>query len=460
MDPFVLGGVGIVLVLLFLFLRVPIAFALGSVAAGLTFVFYAWPVGRPFDPAFGLRAIVPLLTANSFDFVHSFAMSMVPLFIALSHLAYHAGITTNIYKAARVWLSRVPGGLAIASILGCGGFSALTGSSVACAAAMGRICAPEMLRHGYGRRLSTASVAVGGTLGSLIPPSVPFILYGIFTEQSIARLFVAGILPGLISLVGFIVVVLVWVRLDPSEAPDFDEPLTLGDRMRGLIGAWPAVLLFGIIIGGIYGGIFTTTEAAAVSAVSAFVIGAALGRLSWAAFVDSIRQTAYQTAMIFLIAFGAKMFVSFVALTGVVPWFVGELVGWHLPSWQLLVMICLLYLLLGMFLDPVGILLLTLPFTVPLATSHGLEPDLVRRGRRQAHRDRPHHAAGRPQCLRHQQRARRRGQGAHDLRGHHALPDRRPDRAGADRRLPGDLAHHSPIDELTEASQRTSRPCR
>ncbi|MEZ5649904.1 MAG: TRAP transporter large permease [Burkholderiaceae bacterium] len=371
MEPFELGSIGIALVLLFLALRVPIAFALGAVAAGCTFVFYAWPAGESFDPAFGLRAIVPLLTANSFDFVHSFVMSMVPLFIALSHIAYHAGITTNIYNAARVWLSGVPGGLAIASILGCGGFSALTGSSVACAAAMGRICAPEMLSRGYGKRLSTASVAVGGTLGSLIPPSVPFILYGIFTEQSIAKLFLAGILPGLVSLVAFVIVVLVWVRSDPTEAPAIEEKIGFDQRIRGLIGAWPAILLFGIIVGGIYGGIFTTTEAAAVSAVAALLIGVALRRLSWAAFIESIRLTAYQTAMIFLIAFGAKMFVSFVALTGVVPWFLTLVQGSDLSQWQLLTTLCLLYLVLGMFLDPIGILLLTLPFTVPLAESMG-----------------------------------------------------------------------------------------
>ena len=274
MDPFVLGSIGISLVLIFLVLRVPIAFALGAVAAGCTFVFYAWPPGREFDAAFGLRAITPLLTANSFNFVHSFSMSMVPLFLALSHIAYHSGITTDIYRSARVWLARVPGGLAIASILGCGGFSALTGSSVACAAAMGRICAPEMIRFGYGHRLATSSVAVGGTLGSLIPPSVPFILYGIFTEQSIERLFLAGILPGLISLIAFVIVVVVWVRIDPSEAPAADEQPTRADKISAIAGIWPAMILFGVIIGGIYGGIFTTTEAAAVSAVTSPVSSA------------------------------------------------------------------------------------------------------------------------------------------------------------------------------------------
>ena len=372
MDPFVLGGIGFALVLALLVLRVPIAFTLGAVAAGCTLIFYAWPAGREPDFAFGFKALVPLLTANSFNFVHSFEMSMVPLFIALSHLAYHAGITTDIYDAARLWLSKLPGGLAIASIMGCGGFSALTGSSVACAAAMGRICTPEMLRAGYGPRLATSSVAVGGTLGSLIPPSVPFILYGIFTEQSIARLFLAGILPGILSLAAFVIVVLIWARVNPAEAPQTEETPTMAQRLKALAGIWPALLLFGIILGGIYGGFFTTTEAAAISAAAALVIGVAMGRLTWAAFVDSMRQTAYQTATIFLIAFGAKMFVSFVALTGVMPWAVAYIQGMDLAQWQVLTAICLIYLLLGMFLDPIGILLLTLPFVAPLVESMGV----------------------------------------------------------------------------------------
>ncbi|MCX7560624.1 TRAP transporter large permease [Sulfitobacter sp. F26204] len=375
MDPFVLGGMGMVLVLVLLILRVPIAFSLGAVAAGCTFLFYAWPPGGQVDFAFGFRAVVPLLTANSFNFVHSFQMSMVPLFIGLSHIAYHSGITTDIYNAARIWMSRLPGGLAIASIVGCGGFSALTGSSVACAAAMGRICTPEMLRAGYGPRIATSSVAVGGTLGSLIPPSVPFILYGIFTEQSIAKLLMAGILPGLLSLVAFVIVVLVWVRINPAEAPMSEETFTRAERMKALYNTWPALVVFGIILGGIYGGFFTATEAAAVSAAAAVLIGVVLRRLSWAAFVDSLRQTAYQTAMIFLIAFGAKMFVSFVALTRIMPWSVDLMQSLDLEQWQMLFAICLIYLVLGMFLDPIGILLLTLPFVIPLV--EGMDLNLI-----------------------------------------------------------------------------------
>jgi len=372
MDPFVLGISGFSLVLVLLVLRVPIAFCLGSVAVGCTFLFYSWPQGGDFDAMGGWRAATTILTSNSYDFVHSFDLTMVPLFILLSHLAFHAGITSDIYRSARVWLTRVPGGLAVASIFGCGGFSAITGSSVACAAAMGRICVPEMLKANYGQRLASSAVAVGGTLGSLIPPSVPFILYGIFTETSISKLFLAGVLPGVISLLAYVVVVIVWVKINPAEAPRSDETLERGARRKAALKAWPAVLLFLIVVVGIYGGIFTTTEAAAVSAATAFVIGIATRRLSFPMIREALRETVYQTAMIFLIAFGAKIFVSFVSLTGVSPWIIHIVETSDLSQWEVLTILCLVYLVLGMFLDPVGILLLTLPVTVPLVENMGL----------------------------------------------------------------------------------------
>ena len=371
MDPLLLGLGGFFAVLILLIARVPIAFSLGSVAVVCTIAYYSWPVGGEIDLIRGWRAAAPVLTSNTYDFVHSFELIMLPLFIALSHLAFHTGITTDIYYAMRVWLARVPGGLAIASIMGCGGFSAITGSSVACAAAMGRICTPEMLRYGYGRRLATSSVAVGGTLGSLIPPSVPFILYGIFTEQSVSKLFMAGLLPGLISLVAFIIVVLIWVKFNPAEAPVVEMELKRGDRRRAALRTWPAVTLFGIIIFGIFGGFFTTTEAAAISVVVATIIGVLLKRLDLASFINSLRETAYQTAMIFLIAFGAKIFVSFISLTGVAPWLIAELQDANLANWMIIGLITLAFILLGMFLDPIGILLLPLPITVPLIEGMG-----------------------------------------------------------------------------------------
>ena len=372
MAPFVLGTTGFFLLLVFLALRVPIAFSLGSIAVACIVLFFSWPEGRALDLERGWRASVSVITSNSYEFIHSFELTMIPLFILLSNVAYTTRITTDIYRAARVWLTKLPGGLAVASVIGCGGFSAITGSSVACAAAMGRICVPEMLKANYGPRLATSSVAAGGTLGSLIPPSVPFILYGIFTETSISRLFLAGVLPGILTLGAFVVVILVWVRLNPAEAPPLAEDISARDRTEAAIAAWPAILLFAIVIGGIYGGFFTATEAAAVSAATAILIGFALKRLSFSDLFEASKQTVKQTAMLFLIAFAAKIYVSFISLTGLTPWLVESIDGLGLPNWQIIALLCCVFLILGMFLDPIGILLLTLPFAVPLVESAGL----------------------------------------------------------------------------------------
>jgi len=372
MDPFVLGSTGFFLLLVFLALRVPIAFSLGSIAVFCIVIFFAWPEGRAINLERGWRASISVLTSNSYDFIHSFELTMIPLFILLSNVAYSARITSDIYRAARVWLTGLPGGLAIASVIGCGGFSAITGSSVACAAAMGKICVPEMLRAKYGAKLATASVAAGGTLGSLIPPSVPFILYGIFTETSISRLFLAGVLPGLLTLFAFIVVIVIWARVNPAEAPAVDEHVSGRDRARAAAQAWPAVLLFTIVIGGIYGGFFTATEAAGVSAATAIVIGFALKRLSLSALFIASKETVRQTAMLFLIAFAAKIYVSFISLTGLTPWLVEGIDELGLATWQIIALLCLVFLILGMFLDPIGMLLLTLPFAVPLVEAEGL----------------------------------------------------------------------------------------
>ena len=254
-------------------LRVPIAFALGLPAALGIFIFMSWRPGGSFEVARGLTPTLSILGNTPFEFVHSYPLSMIPLFIGLGHVAYHAGITTDLYHALRVWMARVPGGLAMASVMGCGGFSAVTGSSVACASAMGRIAVPEMLRHGYRPELATGAVAAGGTLGSLIPPSLLFVIYAIFTEQSVKLLFLAGILPGILSLAGYLVTVAVWARLQPQAAPRPELTFTADDRLRAVGQTWPTVLLLGLVIGGIYWGIFTPTEAAAVSFAAAVLIG-------------------------------------------------------------------------------------------------------------------------------------------------------------------------------------------
>ncbi|TWX53714.1 TRAP transporter large permease [Colwellia hornerae] len=372
MDPLILGLVGFACTLLLLIVRVPIAFSLAGVSTTFIFLFFAMRHGG-FDIDSAIAPTLSMVSSNAFDLVHSYDLSMIPLFVLLGHIAYHTGITTDIYHAARVCLKRLPGGVAMASVFGCGGFSAITGSSIACASAMGKICVPEMLRMGYDKRLATSTVAVGGTLGSLIPPSVLFIVYGIFTEMSVSRLFLAGVIPGLISLAGFLVVIYLWVKRNPEDAPVDNTILAKGERRKAAISCWPALLLFTIIIGGIYGGFFTATEAAAISAFSVIIIGSLQKRLNWSQFILSIKETCTQTTAIFFIAAGAKIFVGFVALTGMAPALVGLIEAADVSLWLLLIMIAAVYFLLGMFLDPLGIMVLTLPFLIPMVEGYGLD---------------------------------------------------------------------------------------
>ncbi len=372
MDPTTVGAIGFAVVLFLLVLRVPIGFALGGVAAICVFVVYSWRPGRDFNPDRGINPTLSLIHSNAFEFLHSYSLSMVPMFIAAGHIAYHARITTDIYNAVRIWLANVPGGLAIASLFGCGGFSAITGSSMACASSMGRICVPEMMRWNYNPQLAGSTVAMGGTLGALIPPSILFVLYALFTEQSVSQLFLAGVIPGLLTLAGYIVTVMIWVRWNPAIAPRAEITFEKGEKWRAMVYAWPAVMLMTIIIGGIYGGVFTATEAAAVSLAFALLFGILSRRLNWAMISDAFVQTAKTSAALFFIAVGAKIFVSLVSLTGVTQAFVELIQGAELSMWQVLLAIALLYLIMGVFLDPIGTMLLTLPFVIPLVEGYGL----------------------------------------------------------------------------------------
>lgn len=370
MDPVAIGYVACAAVIFLLAIRVPIAFAIGGVAVVSLFLVFATRTGG-FTPEPALWRTLSIAFSNGFALVHSYDLSMIPLFIALGHVAYKAGITTEIYEAARVWLVRLPGGVAIASVAGCGGFSAISGSSIACASTMGKICTPEMLRLNYDPRLATASVAAGGTLGSLIPPSILFIIYAIFTETSIGQLFLAGILPGVLSLLGYSLVIVLWVRRDPSIAPASNETFTWAERGRVLLGAWPAILLFTIIVGGIYGGLFTATEAAALSLLFAIVLGIIRRKIKWLEVIPMIREIAATTGAIFFIAACAKIFVALIALTGLSNSLVGALGSESIGPWTFIALVCVIYLVLGMFLDPVGIMVLTLPLMIPMVESFG-----------------------------------------------------------------------------------------
>ncbi|MEM6460883.1 MAG: TRAP transporter large permease [Pseudomonadota bacterium] len=370
MDVTLIGYIACATVLILLAIRVPIAWAIGGVAVVALFFVFSFRTGS-FVPDRALARTLQISFSATFELIHSYNLSMIPLFIALGAVAERAGITTEIYAAARMWLARLPGGVAIASVAGCGGFSAISGSSIACASTMGRICTPEMLKLKYDERLATASVAAGGTLGSLIPPSILFIIFAIFTETSIAQLFLAGIIPGLLSLLGYAMVIYIWVKRSPEIAPMRADDYAWHEKAKSLLRAWPAVLLFLLIIGGIYGGVFTATEAAALSLIFAVLLGFARRALSYRDVIPILRDVASTTGSIFFIAACAKIFVTLIALTGLSNNLVNALGASDIGPWFFIAMVCLIYLVLGMFLDPIGIMVLTLPLMIPMVESFG-----------------------------------------------------------------------------------------
>lgn len=353
------AGIGVVLVLLAL--RVPIGVALGLVSfAGI------WHM-RGFSVAAGTLSYIP------FEFAANWTLSAIPMFILMGAIVHHAGVSESLFRAARLWLGRLPGGLAIATNFACAGFAAASGSSVATSAAMGRIAIPEMLRQGYDKGLATGVVASAGTLGALIPPSILFILYGIFAEQSVTKLLIAGLLPGLLTAFVYAAMIIVRCKLRPELAPAYADESDTSEKWRALGTVWPLALLIFGIIGGLYTGLVTPTEAGAFGAFLAAVIVALQGRFTWKVFRDSIFEATQATARLLFVAIGALMLSHFLALTGLPPYMSGVIGSWALDPVLLVIATSLIYLLLGMFLDPLGILFLTLPILLPMFENLNLD---------------------------------------------------------------------------------------
>ena len=295
------------------------------------------------------------------------------MFLLMGYVSHRAGLTEGLFRAARLWFGRVPGGLAVTTVVGSAMFSAVTGSSVACAAAMARIALPEMLRHRYDAALATGAVAAAGTIGSLIPPSIILLIYGIFAEVPIGKLFLAGLILGLLTAAMYIAMIIVRVRLRPALAPATDARPQAGERLAALSDTWPVLLLIITVFGGLFGGLFTPTEAGAVGALLAILLGAGRRALRPAALRDAVAETLRSTAAIFIIAVGAALLTRFLALSGV-PAFLTDNVAQAAASGLFLVLgFSLVYLVLGMFLDPIGIMLLTLPVLLPVAKASGLD---------------------------------------------------------------------------------------
>ncbi len=346
--------------LLLAFARVPIAFAMGLVG----FAGFAFKTSVP--------AALAMTGAVTYETGLSYALSIVPLFVLMGNLVTRAGLSEELYRASHAFLGHRRGGLAMATIVACGGFSAISGSSVATAATMAKVAVPPMQRFGYSDALASGSVAAGGTLGILIPPSVVMVIYGILTQQNIGKLFIAGILPGLLAIGCYIAAIVVTVHLNPAAGPP-GQRLPMLERLRTLKGVWGVLLLFGVVLGGIYGGVFTPTEAAGIGAGGAFLF--AFWRCGWdrPMLREVLVESAATTGMMFTILIGALVFANFVNLT-TMP---GELIALtdRFTATPLLVIfaICFIYVLLGCVLESMSMILLTVPMFFPVVQHLGFD---------------------------------------------------------------------------------------
>lgn len=353
------SGLGALLVLIAL--RVPVGFALMIVSMFGVAALKGWSVAGG------------MLRTEPFDFAAHWSFSAIPMFLLMGSVAHNSGISAALFKAARLWLGGLPGGLAVAANFACAGFAAASGSSTATAAAMGRISVPEMTKAGYDPGLSTGTVASAGTLGAMIPPSIAFVLYGIFAEVSISKLFIAGVLPGIMTALIYATMIMVRCKINPSLGPPQAQDASRAEKFEALGEVWPLLALIMVIIGGLYGGIFTPTEAGAFGAFASFLIAFLQGRLTMAVFRNSLFEALSGTARIFWVAIGAVLLTRFLAMTGA-EGFLKDMVGsWAADPILLVLAASIIYIILGMFLDPLGLLLITLPLLLPMFEALGLD---------------------------------------------------------------------------------------
>lgn len=350
---------GIAILMGLLALRLPVALALIVVSFGGMWTMLGW------TPAMGILANTP------YSFAAKWTMSAVPMFLLMGFVAYHTGLTAGLFDAAKALLARLPGGLAISSILACSGFAAVSGSSLANSAAMGRIAIPEMIKAGYKPSIAAGCIAAGGTIGALIPPSILMIIYGVIAETSIVQVFLGGIVIGLLTAVSYCVVILTiaWAR------PDVLPRLAVVDRADARVAlrqVTPLVVLIVLVFGGLFSGLFTATQAGAVGALGTVVLAAIMGRLRRDVIRRSVSETVITTASLLIIGIGATMFTRFLGVSGFsgfIASFVGD-TGMSLMT-VLLVIVCI-YLILGTFMEPFGAMLVTLPIFLPLIEAQGL----------------------------------------------------------------------------------------
>lgn len=353
MSPLTLTLVIFAIMLAGMAIRVPIAVAM----------FVSGAVGYVMQT--GWLPFANFLNSQAFARFASYDLSVIPLFILMGHFATQGGISKALFDFAAAVMGRFKGGLAMAAVLACAAFGAICGSSVATAATITGVALPEMKRHGYSGRLATGTLAAAGTLGILIPPSVPLVIYAILTEQNIAKLFAAAMIPGIIAMFGYMAAIAIYVRVVPGQAPEVDRESArlTAQSLKGII---PIMTIFLVVFGGIYGGLFTPTEGAAVGAASTFVAALIKREITWAKFRQCFYATAESSAMIFLIFIGADLMNSALALTQVQTQLAAVVSSWGLSPVMVVAAILLFYVVLGAVMDELSMILLTIPIFFPM----------------------------------------------------------------------------------------------
>ena len=351
--------------LLLIFLRLPIGLAMLLCGLGGTWILMG-----------SSAPILSRLKAETYSTFSSHSLSIIPLFLLMGQFAGLGGMSQSLFRAAAAWLGHRRGGVAMAAIGACAGFGAICGSSLATAATMAQVALPELKRYGYAGGLATGTLAAGGTLGILIPPSIVLVIYAILAEQNIAKLFLAAFVPGILAAIGYMIAISIYVRLFPETAGQSPRR-PYRERFAALIDVWPVLLVFLAVVGGIYFGWFTPTEGAAVGAAGTGLIALLNGGLTRKTFIESVLGTASATAMIFFIVFGAAMYNSFLALSQLPQEAAAYISGQGFNPWTVLVAILILYLLLGCVMDSLSMILLTIPIFFPIVTAldYGLGPE-------------------------------------------------------------------------------------
>lgn len=361
MSPEMVGVVGMIALIILLFARMWI----GAVMALVGFLGYASIMGL--KPAYAMVAQIPFST------VAWYPMSTVPLFIFMGVIIFNSEVGASLYDTAYKWVGQLRGGLAMSTVLACALFAAITGVSAPAIVTMGKVAVPEMRKRGYDDKLATGSIACAGTMAFLIPPSMAFIIYGILTEQSIGLLFMAGLLPGVLLASLFVITILVITTLSPEAGPAGPRS-SFREKIVSLKGTWHTLLLFLLVLGGIYGGIFTPTEAGAIGAFGAIVITALSRRLSFKGLLESLLEAGQTAAMVFLLIIGAYILMKFLTVSRL-PLMLSETVaGLPLPRIAIFAGIMLLYIVLGMFLDIFSAVIITIPVIFPLVMALGFDP--------------------------------------------------------------------------------------